>query len=414
MDQHKQEEHQRWSESRAKQGINNAANMIADQIGSWTGETFDNAFSFTSGNIDTSHAEEKGSSGLFKGLKKGSKELKKKFVKVLRPAIVNKLKSDGKPENYTDILLAQMATESNWGGNEAGAFNLSGIKASRNKDGTPKDPNHAVLLRTFEYFRDNDTSKHRFPEVISITPTSDGRYKWVVKDYFKTFDSLGDYLNYYVNLIDSKWRVFDGDGTVRDYVTRLGTNYGKGKYFTADPNNYTKLVNNNIKQVRDIAKELHEEYNNGNWPDESLAQNTNESITLPEVEDPNKYLPTYNPFQTKPSQNTSSYSPLVSYSPDSNLSDNYPSAFSSSTGDNSFTSTTSENPNYTSSLNSMGTDVKTMLGILRIMGQTDAQTLEATNNVVSAVGSLKGGGTAYTPPPSTSFTDEHYNQNPIS
>lgn len=104
----------------------------------------------------------------------------------------------------------------------------------------------------------------------------------------------------------------------------------------------------------------------------------------------------------------------ASFTPESSLSDNYPSAFSSSTGDNSFTSTTSENPNYTSSLNSMGTDVKTMLGILRIMGQTDAQTLEATNNVVSAVGSLKGGGTAYTPPPSTSFTDEHYNQNPIS
>lgn len=104
----------------------------------------------------------------------------------------------------------------------------------------------------------------------------------------------------------------------------------------------------------------------------------------------------------------------ASFTPGSSLSDNYPSVFSSSTGDNSFTSTTSENPNYTSSLNSMGTDVKTMLGILRIMGQTDAQTLEATNNVVSAVGSLKGGGTAYTPPPSTSFTDEHYNQNPIS
>lgn len=103
----------------------------------------------------------------------------------------------------------------------------------------------------------------------------------------------------------------------------------------------------------------------------------------------------------------------ASFTPGSSLSDNYPSAFSSNTGDNSFTSTTSESPNYTSSLNSMGTDVKTMLGILRIMGQTDAQTLEATNNVVSAVGSLRSSGTAYTPP-SPSFTDGHYNQSPIS
>lgn len=104
----------------------------------------------------------------------------------------------------------------------------------------------------------------------------------------------------------------------------------------------------------------------------------------------------------------------ASFTPGSSLSDNYPNAFSGNSGGNdSFTSVSSENPNYTSSLNSMGTDVKTMLSILRIMGQTDAQTLEATNNVVSAVGSLRSSGTAYTPS-SPSFTDGHYNQSPIS
>ena len=122
-------------------------------------------------------------------------------------------------------------------------------------------------------------------------------------------------------------------------------------------------------------------------------------------------IPTYNPFD---SNKNSSYSPYVSIIPDSSLSDNYPSAFSGTTGgNNTFSSISPESPNYTSSLNSMGTDVKTMLGILRIMGQTDAQTLEATNNVVSAVGSLRSSGTAYTPS-SPSFTDGHYNQSPIS
>ena len=104
----------------------------------------------------------------------------------------------------------------------------------------------------------------------------------------------------------------------------------------------------------------------------------------------------------------------ASFTPGSSLSDNYPNAFSSNSGGNgSFTSVSSENPNYTANLNSIGTDVKTMLDILGIMGQTDAQTLEATNNVVSAVGSLRSSGTAYTPS-SPSFTDGHYNQSPIS
>ena len=122
-------------------------------------------------------------------------------------------------------------------------------------------------------------------------------------------------------------------------------------------------------------------------------------------------IPTYNPFD---SNKNSSYSPYVSITPESSLSDNYPSAFSSSTGgNNNFSSMSSESPNYSASLNSMSTDVKTMLEVLRIMGQTDAQTLEATNNVVSAVGSLRSSGTAYTPS-SPSFTDGHYNQSPIS
>lgn len=144
----------------------------------------------------------------------------------------------------------------------------------------------------------------------------------------------------------------------------------------------------------------------------------NGSVMLPEVEitadSSSGYIPTYNPFQNNPNQN-SSYSPYVSYSPNSSFSNDYPNAFSgNSGGNNSFTSTSSTTPNYTSSLNSMGTDVKTMLDILRIMGQTDAQTLEATNNVVSAVGSLRNSGTTAYTPPSPSFTDGHYNQSPIS
>jgi len=196
--------------------------------------------------------ENKKSSGLFKGYKKGSKEQKKKFISILSPAIQSKLKREGKSPDFADLMISQMAVESNWGASEAGAFNLSGMKAPKTK-GNPKDPSHAVALTTTEYFTDNDKSKHSFPEVFSIDwDSKKGKYKWIVKDWFKSYDSLSNYLDDYYDLINRKWQAFDGEPTVDDFVTRLSTNYGKGKYFTADPEKYKSGVNNRLNEIRSL------------------------------------------------------------------------------------------------------------------------------------------------------------------
>jgi hypothetical protein len=109
------------------------------------------------------------------------------------------------------------------------------------------------------------------------------------------------------------------------------------------------------------------------------------------------------------------YTATVDYS-SANISNDYPGVFSNggAKGNNNFTSTSKENPNYTADLNSIVADLKTMLGVLNIMGQTDAQTLEATNNVVSAVGSLRSNNNQPSIPYAPSFTDGQYNQNPRS
>ena len=368
MDQHKQEEHQRWSESRAKQGINNTANMgrdIADQIGNWAGETFGwtpGSANFSSGDL----------SGVIQASKRGV--------------------------FYSDE--SDSHGEGSHGPSSPGESRKGYIKM-KTYGVDKKAFQHKCTSGPETFYYDGTGGK------VDIRHPKDGKSAMKKKgldlkpgDIMTMFGKSGDYISSHAQIWNGEQWVSDtyqGDLAFVYKQGRPGINGESVQIWRYDNSNNDNLsVDNAVKKG-----------DNGISPDpDEGTDSANSTNTLT--------LPTYSPFQTKPSQNTSSYSPLVSYSPDSNLSDNYPSAFSSSTGDNSFTSTTSENPNYTSSLNSMGTDVKTMLGILRIMGQTDAQTLEATNNVVSAVGSLKGGGTAYTPPPSTSFTDEHYNQNPIS
>ena len=409
MDQHKQEEHQRWSESRAKQGINNTANMgrdIADQIGNWAGETFGwtpGSANFSSGDLsgviqaskrgvfysDESDSHGEGSHGPSSPGESRKGYIKMKTYGVDKKAFQHKCTS-GPETFYYD--------------GTGGKVDIRHPKDGKSKffvwwnTGSPKTATDSRL--------DKVGFKKIFigPALKTTKDVKDAMKKKGLDlkpgDIMTMFGKSGDYISSHAQIWNGEQWVSDtyqGDLAFVYKQGRPGINGESVQIWRYDNSNNDNLsVDNAVKKG-----------DNGISPDsDEGTDSANSTNTLT--------LPTYSPFQTKPSQNTSSYSPLVSYSPDSNLSDNYPSAFSSSTGDNSFTSTTSENPNYTSSLNSMGTDVKTMLGILRIMGQTDAQTLEATNNVVSAVGSLKGGGTAYTPPPSTSFTDEHYNQNPIS
>jgi flagellar protein FlgJ len=80
------------------------------------------------------------------------------------------------------FILAQAALESGWGERAPGNM-FFGVKASKN---TPA--NKKQLLITSEVFSDSKQG-YRFPEVLSITRRSDGKYLYKVKDWFRKYDT---------------------------------------------------------------------------------------------------------------------------------------------------------------------------------------------------------------------------------
>lgn len=88
--------------------------------------------------------------------------------------------TEGKTGIDARFTLAQAALESGWGKSAPGNM-FFGVKASKN---TPADQRQ--LLRTREVLKTNKVS---FPEIISITPRKDGKYEYVVKDWFRKYDT---------------------------------------------------------------------------------------------------------------------------------------------------------------------------------------------------------------------------------
>jgi len=75
------------------------------------------------------------------------------------------------------FTLAQAALESGWGASVPGNM-FFGIKAGAN--------DNRQLLRTTEVLKNPDV---KFPEVISVKKRTDGRYDYVVKDWFRKYDT---------------------------------------------------------------------------------------------------------------------------------------------------------------------------------------------------------------------------------
>jgi uncharacterized protein YcbK (DUF882 family) len=78
------------------------------------------------------------------------------------------------------VTLGQAALESGWG-KKAPRFNFFGIKA---KTSVPESQRQ--LLQTREVL---SHPNGKFPEVISVTPRPDGKYNYVVKDWFRAYGS---------------------------------------------------------------------------------------------------------------------------------------------------------------------------------------------------------------------------------
>ena len=79
------------------------------------------------------------------------------------------------------FILAQSALETGWGEKAPGNM-MFGVKAKRD---TPNDKRQLIVTREVLSYPDNTS----FPEIISVKKRSDGKYTYMVKDWFMKYES---------------------------------------------------------------------------------------------------------------------------------------------------------------------------------------------------------------------------------
>ena len=139
----------------------------------------------------------------------------KDFINTMKPIYEAILANKGLDKSYADYLVAQSALESNWGKSQSGKNNLSGIKLIASQKGKGL----GTVRKTREVINGKDV---------------------YINDEFRDFDSLEDFANYHVNLLNNKrYNAFSGD---------FITNVVKGGYAT-DPRykNVLAKIYNQIK-----------------------------------------------------------------------------------------------------------------------------------------------------------------------
>lgn len=169
------------------------------------------------------------------------------FVKVVYSA-ARKL-SDNDPENTLHPLFvtAQAALETGW--KVRGIDNnIFGITVGSSWTGDKK------LVRTTEIFS-NPSVKFKAPEaVISVTPLTRGKYRYIVDRFFRVYPSLEDCLSDHLSLL--KKPMYADAWTYKDnpveYARRLVDDTG-AKYAT-DPN-YAIVMESMIKTVQQIVEQ---------------------------------------------------------------------------------------------------------------------------------------------------------------
>jgi len=141
--------------------------------------------------------------------------------------------------------LAQAAIESGWGKHAPGNM-LFGVKDTDGVNGNEQ------LLRTIEYSKRSDL---KFPVIISVTPVvRNGQkyFKYVVKDYFRKYDtpeqSFTDHANFFIR--NKRYKkalaVKDDPYAFLQEVARAG--------YATDPNYYAKCRKVAMLIEREVRK----------------------------------------------------------------------------------------------------------------------------------------------------------------
>ena len=103
----------------------------------------------------------------------------KEFIKQYKPYAIETDRKTGISHLFT---LAQAALESGWGKRVFGNM-FFGVKAGKD---TPI--NKKQLLTTTEILN-SPNLKHLFPQVLSVNMLTNGKYKYIVKDWFRKYDT---------------------------------------------------------------------------------------------------------------------------------------------------------------------------------------------------------------------------------
>lgn len=131
----------------------------------------------------------------------------KDFIIQMKPAFTEALTKRGLDPKYADYLVAQSALESGWGKHQSGKFNFGGIKGK------------GTVRKTREVINGKDV---------------------YINDSFRDFDSINDYADYHVNLLNNKrYNAFNSGDFISSVV--------KGGYAT-DPN-YKSILSKMYQQV---------------------------------------------------------------------------------------------------------------------------------------------------------------------
>lgn len=164
------------------------------------------------------------------------------FIKAYKPFAEQTEKEKGIHNVFT---LAQAALESAWGESAPGNM-FFGVKAGKN---TPKSQKQ--LLRTREVFADEKQS-YRFPEVISITKRSDGKYLYQVRDWFRKYETPGECFSDHADFFYKNKR-YAAALEVKNDPHAFADEIAKAGYATAPT--YARDLKNVIESIEKIIKE---------------------------------------------------------------------------------------------------------------------------------------------------------------
>lgn len=134
--------------------------------------------------------------------------------------------------------IAQAALESGWGRSAIGN-NIYGIKALGKWTGKKQ------LVTTTEY---HDNQLFKYPEIISITPLPNGRFKYLVKDWFRDYDTIEQCLEDHARiLLQPRYK---NAFNFKDDPNLFAVEIEKGGYATAP--GYAKTIQRIIKMLQSV------------------------------------------------------------------------------------------------------------------------------------------------------------------